>query len=200
MDKKSANPKEERASKASLVFMVFGLALVFGSLFLVHSKKNQISQSSLSKVPNTTEPVNSIAMKKKIEGLEINNQRMSAEVYKNQELLILGRKVLKRVDPQDLVTRDLELSSEPNNQLHIHDRVKDERDSYPDVFVQHELELDHQAFDQAVIDEKRDRAYVIDALRKRAAAQNFDMKYDPATGDVTIDRIPQNDSNGGSSK
>ncbi len=187
------NATQERNSKASLIFMLFGLALVFGSLFLFHSKKNQLSQSSLRPTTKT----DSIAIMKKVEGLEINNQRMTAEVQKDQELLNLGRKILNPVEPQDLGNKNLELSSEPNNQFNNHDRLTEERDSYPDVFVPRELEADREAYDRAGANERLDHRLIIAELKRRAAAQNLDLKFDPATGDVTIDRLPQSETTTG---
>lgn len=189
------NSKEDNQSAASIVFMIFGLVLVVSAMFLFHTKKNQASFSSVrpSKGSNQIDLDTSVDRKRKVEGLEINNQRMTAEVKKEQEMLNLGNKRLGSVEAQDNLMKDMNLSGEPNSQDQNRDRLRDDRASYPDVFVPHELAIDHELYDQAKREEQNDRKVFIEGLKKRAAAQNLDVQYDPKTGEIVIDRIPQSE-------
>ena len=193
-----SDSKKENPAAASIVFMVFGLVLVFSSLFLFHSRKNQASFASVrpGHLSNQIDPDASIDRKRKIEGLEINNQRITAEVTKEQEMLNLGNKALNPVDAQDSLMRDVGLTGEANPQDQMHERLKNDRDSYPDVLIPRELARDHAAYDEAIREEQSDRKIFIEGLKRRAAAQNLDVQFDSKTGEIIIDRAPQSVPNG----
>ncbi len=127
---------------------------------------------------------------RKIEGLEVNNQRITAEVNKQQEMLGASKYTLQSVDIQDSLMKGVGLPGEANMQLQLHDRLKDERESYPDVYIHRELAIDHVLYDQALRDEQRDRKIFLEGLKRRAAAQNLDVQYDPKSGEITIDQAP----------
>lgn len=187
---------EENSSAASIAFMVFGFGLVFYSFFLFHSQKNQASFSSVRPLHITSQidPETSFDRKRKIEGLEISNQRVSAEIYKEQEMLKLSNKTLNHADIQDNLMRGVGLSGEQNSQTQLHERLKNERDSYPDVLISRELAIDHAIYDQAVSDEQKDRRVFVERLKKRAAAQNLEVQYNSKTGEILIEQGP--DANG----
>ncbi len=188
----SKKAPSENSSAASIGFMVFGFGLVFYSFFLFHNQKNQASLSSVRPLEITSQidPETSFERMRKIEGLEVNNQRITAEVNKQQEMLGASKYTLQSVDIQDSLMKGVGLPGEANMQLQLHDRLKDERESYPDVYIHRELAIDHVLYDQALRDEQRDRKIFLEGLKRRAAAQNLDVQYDPKSGEITIDQAP----------
>jgi len=178
--------------------MVFGLLLVFSTLFLFHSKKNQTSLSSIRPQQASDKATDelTLARMRKLEGLRVNNDRISAEINKEDALLGVQNKTLRRVLSPNPIDAGIGLSQEANAQTGIHDRSAVDSDRYPDIYVPKELALDHAAYEQALINEQQDRKAILDGLQKRAAQQNLDFDYDPKTGDVTIQRRPQSEAPG----
>ncbi len=155
------------------------------------------------RITSQIDPETSFDRKRKVEGLEINNQRISAEIKKEQEMISLSGKYLGPKDIPDRLLKGVDLSSEANTQLQIHDRLKDDRNSYPDVYIPRELAVDHAIYEQALREEQQDRAIFLERLKKRTAALNLEIQYDSKTGEVTIDRSPQSEdtqATGGASR
>lgn len=191
--KLDAQEKERKATLASVVFMLFGLVLVFGSFAVVHEKKDKMSMASVSPQQNFSklDVTNTIDYKRKMTGMQINNERVTAELNKEQELLNLGNKNLNKVQPQDVMSRGAGLEEEPNNLLGIHDRANSDRESYPDVDISREVGIDHETYDHAEELRKRDTKIFLNNLITRAEQQNIQLSYDPKTGEYTAERMPQ---------
>jgi hypothetical protein len=192
----SHEPEKKKEPKAAIIFMVFGLLLIFGSLFLFQSHTEHANLSSLHPHGLQKEQESRIEAQKKFFGIYLNNQRISAEVEKDRKILDLGNKALMSVEATDPMAKDVPLSQEPNTVGNLRERSRNENEQNPDVLIPHEVESDQQDYEYAIQQEQRDKHKFLEELKKTAEQKNLDIQYDAKTGEISIDRRPQNDSSG----
>ena len=197
-----SEPQKESESKASIIFMVFGLLLIFAALVLFQTHTDQATLSSVRPRNFQKDPEASVEYERDMLGIRINNERISAEVSKQRQMLNLGNKNLMTSEPQDPMAKGVPLSQEPNVLGNLHEKSKNENAQNPDVLIPHEVELDREAYEYAIKQQQKDKRLFLEDLQQKAQQQNLDMQYDAKTGEITIDRKPQNaqDSQPGSSK
>lgn len=197
MQKKVENsePQKKDEPKAAIYFMVFGLALIFGSLFLFQTHPEHASFSSIHPRGSQKEQESRMESEKKILGIHLNNQRISAEVEKDRKILNLNNKALTSVEAADPLTKDVPLSQEPNTLGNLHERSKSENEQNPDVLIPHEVQTDQEAYEYAIQQEQKDKRRFLEDLKRTAEQKNLEMQYDAKTGEISIDRRPQNDTN-----
>ncbi len=183
---------QKKTPKASIYFMIFGLLLIFAALFIFqnHTEHAEFSSMHPQAIQKNREAL--IENERKLLGIRLNNERISAEVDKDAKLLKLGNKSLTDVEPPDPLIKDVPLTQEPNTVGNLREKSREEDENHPDVLIPHELEADHRDYESAVSQEQNDKRKFLQDLQHAADEQNLDMEYDAKTGEISIDRKPQN--------